>query len=257
MALFPSMRQTRSNYRYVPLGVVIPKDKEDIIEAVKICRQYNVPIVGRGGATGLAGQTVNSGIVIDFSKYYNKILEINEKEKWARAQPGVVLDALNKRLEDKGLIVGPDPATHGQCTIGGMLGNNACGIHAQMAGKMEENTLELEVLTYRGEVLTLKERGPKEVQEIIEKGGGKAKIYSSLLSLRDRYENLIRDRYPKIPRRVSGYNLNELLEENRLQSCQGPGGERRNFGDDSGSENKSLRKAKTQGPYARGLQEYL
>lgn len=205
-----------SNYRYLPIGVVIPKDRKDIIDTVAICRELRVPLVGRGGGTALAGQSTNRVVVMDFSKYFHKVLEINPEERWARVETGVVLDALNKAAEPYNLIVGPDPATHSHCTIGGMLGNNACGIHAQWAGKMEENVLELEVLTVDGDVLRIGATSQEELQEILRKKDRRAQIYHEILKLRDRYGEAIRAHFPHIPRRVSGYNLNEILKENHM-----------------------------------------
>jgi FAD/FMN-containing dehydrogenase/Fe-S oxidoreductase len=205
-----------SNYRYIPIGVVIPRDREDVITTVAVCRSMNIPIVSRGGGTGLAGQTTNHAVILDMTKYFHEVLEINPDEKWARVQPGIVLDQLNREVEKHNLIVGPDPATHSHCTIGGMIGNNSCGVHAQWAGKMEENILEMEVLTYDGEILRVGETSREELLSIIEGGGRKAEIYKDILKLRDKYAEAIRDHFPHIPRRVSGYNLNELLPENKM-----------------------------------------
>ncbi|MFL5785269.1 MAG: FAD-binding and (Fe-S)-binding domain-containing protein, partial [Bacteriovoracaceae bacterium] len=205
-----------SNYRYLPIGVVIPRDREDVINTVAVCRSMNIPIVSRGGGTGLAGQTTNHAVILDMTKYFHQVLEINPEEKWARVQPGIVLDELNRNVEKHNLIVGPDPATHSHCTIGGMIGNNSCGVHAQWAGKMEENIMEMEVLTYDGEILRVGETSREELLSIIEGGGRKAEIYKDLLKLRDKYAQAIRDHFPRIPRRVSGYNLNELLPENKM-----------------------------------------
>src|SRR5690606_21345056 len=155
-------------------------------------------------------------VVLDISKYYHDILEVNQSEKWVRVQPGIVLDALNKQLHHYGLIVGPDPATHSHCTIGGMMGNNSCGVHAQWAGKMQENVLELEVLTYQGDIFTVGETTPAELEGILRRKDSKAQIYHQLLKLRNKYQDEIRKRFPEIPRRVSGYNLEELLEENHF-----------------------------------------
>lgn len=203
-----------SNYRQLPIGVVIPRDKEDIIATINICREMNVPIVNRGGGTSLSGQTTNQAVVIDMTKYYHHVLEINPQERWARVQPGIVLDALNKCVEEHDLIVGPDPATHSHCSIGGMLGNNACGVHAQWGGKMQDNTVELEVMTYEGDIFTVGETDQAELEVILKKDNAKARIYRELLQLRRKYQDLIRKEFPQIPRRVSGLNLEELLEEN-------------------------------------------
>jgi FAD/FMN-containing dehydrogenase/Fe-S oxidoreductase len=205
-----------SNYRQLPTGVVIPQDKVDIIATINICREMNVPIVNRGGGTSLSGQTTNQAVVLDMTKYYHHVLEVNPEEKWIRVQPGIVLDALNKSLEEHGLIVGPDPATHTHCSVGGMLGNNACGVHAQWGGKMQDNTLELEVMTYEGDVFSVCETDHRNLDEILKKDDAKARIYRELLKLRKKYQDQIRKEFPQIPRRVSGLNLEELLEENNF-----------------------------------------
>src|SRR5881394_4355913 len=122
-----------SNYRQIPIGVVIPRDCSDVIATVASCRRYGAPITGRGGGTSLAGQCCNVAVIIDFTKYYNRILELDVEQKLVRVQPGIVLDELNNAVKQHGLIFGPDPATHNHCAIGGMLDNNSCGVHSVMA----------------------------------------------------------------------------------------------------------------------------
>ena len=202
-----------SMYRQVPVGVVIPRSYEDVINTVAICREYNTPILGRGCGTSLAGQCCNTAVVIDFSKYLNKIIEINPKQKYAWVEPGLVLDTLRAETEKHHLTVGPDPATHEYCTLGGMIGNNSCGVHSIMAGRTEDNIDELDILTYEGVRMTVGKTSESELQSIIRKGGRRGEIYSKLKSIRDRYADQIRARFPDIPRRVSGYNLPELLPE--------------------------------------------
>ena len=205
-----------SNYRQIPIGVVIPKIKDDVIKTVGIASKYNAPILSRGGGTSLAGQCCNVAVVIDFSKYMNKIIEINEEEKYAIVEPGLVLDALRKETEKINLTYGPDPATHSRCTFGGMIGNNSCGIHSVIAGRTVDNVIELEILTYDGLHIKVGETSPEELEEIIEKGDRKAEIYATLKEIRDKHADEIKERYPDIPRRVSGYNLDELLPENNF-----------------------------------------
>lgn len=203
-----------SIYRQVPIGVVIPKSAEDVVETVRTCRELGVPILGRGCGTSLAGQCCNLAVVIDFSKYLNKVLEINPKKKYAWVEPGVINDQLRDATEKHGLTLAPDPATHEYCTLGGMIGNNSCGPHSVMGGKTVENTEELEILTYDGTRMTVGPVNEVELDAIIRKGGRKGEIYAKLRNIRDRYANTIRERYPRIPRRVSGYNLDALLPEN-------------------------------------------
>ncbi|HEY6969184.1 MAG TPA: FAD-binding and (Fe-S)-binding domain-containing protein [Candidatus Angelobacter sp.] len=203
-----------SNYRQVPIGVVIPRTIEDVIQTVNFARQHGAPVLARGGGTSLAGQCCNVAVVIDFSKYLNKILELNPAGKYAWVQPGVALDHLRKRANQYNLTFGPDPSTHEYCNLGGMIGNNSCGVHSVMAGRTVENVLELDVLTYDGLRMRVGPASDAEVAAIIQQGGRRGEIYSRLRALRDQYANLIRQRYPKIPRRVSGYSLDELLPEN-------------------------------------------
>src|SRR5437667_6559394 len=139
-----------SNYRQVPIGVVIPRDVEDVWETIAACRHFGAPILSRGGGTSLAGQCCNVAVVIDFSKYMNRVLEIDSQRKLARVQPGCVCDDLRDAAEKHQLTFGPDPATHQGCTLGGMLGNDSCGVHSQMAGRTADNVHELDILTYRG-----------------------------------------------------------------------------------------------------------
>ncbi len=147
-----------SNYRQVPIGVVIPKSKEDVVQAVSACRQFGAPLLSRGGGTSLAGQCCNVAIVIDWSKYMHGVLEVNTSERWIRVLPGTVCDeARNAAMEasDSLLVWGPDPATHDHCCFGGMIGNNSCGAHAQMSGKCDNNIEELEILLYDGTRMTV------------------------------------------------------------------------------------------------------
>src|SRR5882672_3776028 len=216
-----------SNYRQVPIGVVIPKTIEDVVQTVALACKFKAPVLPRGGGTSLAGQSCNVAVIIDFSKYLNQILEINEKEKYAWVQPGVVLDRLRSRANQFHLTFGPDPSTHEYCNLGGMIGNNSCGVHSMMAGRTVDNVLELDILTYDGLRLRVGKTADGELEQIVKQGGRRAEIYSRLRALRDRYADRIRQRYPKIPRRVSGYSLDELLPENgfhvarSLVGCEG------------------------------------
>ncbi|MEO7986446.1 MAG: FAD-linked oxidase C-terminal domain-containing protein [Gemmatimonadales bacterium] len=202
-----------SNYRQIPIGVVLPRDADDVVDAVAVCREFGVPIVARGGATGLAGSACNAAVVLDMSKYMNHVLEIDWDGKWARVEPGTVLDDLRDRAEERHLTFGPDPATHDRNTLGGMIGNNSCGMHAQMAGKVEENTYELEILTYDGLRMWVGTTTDAELAAIIAEGGRRGEIYRRLKAIRDTYADRIRHRFPHIPRLVSGYPLQQLLPE--------------------------------------------
>ncbi|HEY3017281.1 MAG TPA: FAD-binding and (Fe-S)-binding domain-containing protein [Gaiellaceae bacterium] len=199
-----------SNYRQLPIGVVIPRSVDDVVETVRVCREHGAPVLPRGGGTSLAGQCCNVAVVLDFSKYLHRTLEIDASARLARVQPGLILDHLRDPAEQEyQLTFGPDPSTHDHCTFGGMIGNNSCGVRSVMAQfygpgpRMSHNVHELEVLLYDGRRLR------------VGKGtSGDPEIDRRLLELRDRYAPLIRERYPDIPRRVSGYNLDDLLPEN-------------------------------------------
>lgn len=203
-----------SNYRQVPVGVVIPKTVEDVVAAVEVCREFDAPILPRGGGTSQCGQAVNTAVVIDTSKYLNRVLAIDAAAGSAHVEPGVVCDTLRDAAQVHGLTFGPDPATHSRCTLGGMIGNNSCGPHSVMAGKTIENIEALEILTYDGERMWVGPTSEAELAAIIRAGGRRGEIYAGLQALRDRYGELVRARFPKIKRRVSGYNLDQLLPEN-------------------------------------------
>jgi FAD/FMN-containing dehydrogenase/Fe-S oxidoreductase len=203
-----------SNYRQVPIGLVVPRDTEDVAAAMAACRRFGAPVLPRGAGTSLAGQCCNVAVVLDFTKCMNQILELNPSGRFARVQPGVVLDALRDRAEQHQLTFGPDPSTHSRCSLGGMIGNNSCGTHSLLAGKTVENVEELRVLLYDGMQLTVGATTDSELTSLISQGGRRGEIYSRLRTIRDIYADLIRARFPKIPRRVSGYNLDQLLPEN-------------------------------------------
>jgi FAD/FMN-containing dehydrogenase/Fe-S oxidoreductase len=199
-----------SNYRQPPIGVVIPRTLDDAVAVHRICHAHGAPIVNRGGGTSLAGQGCNVAVLVDFSKYLREIVEIDPMRRVVRVQPGLVLDHMREEAETRhGLTFGPDPSTHAYCTLGGMLGNNSCGRHSVMSefhgpgSRIADHVVELEVLTYRGERLRIGRGGAGVPEEIA----------AELRALAERNADEIRRRYPQIPRRVSGYNLDELLPE--------------------------------------------
>src|SRR5712664_687729 len=202
-----------SNYRQIPIGLVVPRDDADVIAAVAACRKYGAPVLARGAGTSLAGQCCNVAVVLDFTKYMNQILELNTGSRFALVQPGVVLDSLRNRAETHHLTFAPDPSTHNRCTIGGMIGNNSCGTHSLLGGKTVDNVEELRILLYDGTQMTVRATSETELTEIITQGGRRGEIYSKLRAIQENYAGLIRARFPQIPRRVSGYNLDELLPE--------------------------------------------
>ena len=216
-----------SNYRQVPIGVVLPRDADDVLAATSICREFGAPLLCRGGGTSLAGQCCNVAVVLDFSKYMAKIVEIDPPRRIARVQPGVVLDSLRNAAEKHHLTFAPDPASHDRCTIGGMIGNNSCGVHSVMAGKTDDNIEELEIVTYDGVRMKVGQNfiwdhagtaapGRPGGPEVSGRNASNRanQIYNSLKQIADQYADLIREKFPNIPRRVSGYNLNYLLPEN-------------------------------------------
>ncbi len=203
-----------SNYRQVPIGLVVPRDAEDVVAAVAACREFGAPVLSRGGGTSLAGQTCNVAVVLDFSKYMRGVVRVDAAARKAWVEPGAVLDRLREAAEEYDLTFAPDPATHSRCTLGGMIGNNSCGVHALMGGKTVDNIERLEVLLYDGTRMSVGPTSEEELERKIAAGGREGEIYAGLRGLRDRYAGLVRERFPDIPRRVSGYNLDQLLPEN-------------------------------------------
>jgi FAD/FMN-containing dehydrogenase/Fe-S oxidoreductase len=212
-----------SNYRQVPLGVVIPKTLEDVVATHRACHEFGAPVLARGGGTSLSGETVNFAVVIDVSKYLTNIEDADPQTQTVICETGVINEKLNEKTgEQIGMIFGPDPSTHSRCTIGGNVGNNSCGIHSvqsQLYGpgpRTSDSVEALEVVTYDGERFWVGVGEEDELDEIIAGGGRKGEIYARLRALRDCYAGLIRERYhpvDELPRRVSGYNLDELLPE--------------------------------------------
>jgi FAD/FMN-containing dehydrogenase/Fe-S oxidoreductase len=200
-----------SNYRQIPLGVVVPRTRADVIATVAACRAHGAAVLSRAGGTSLAGQTVNRGVVIDFSKYMHRILELDSIGRAAVVEPGVICDQLERAAAPYELTFGPRPATHSRCGFGGMLGNDACGAYAQMAGKVVDNTEEMEVLLYDGTVMRVGWMTDADLDVAARRAGREGGVYGELRALRQRYGDLVRARFPKLPRRVSGYNLDQLL----------------------------------------------
>ncbi|MFW0756351.1 FAD-binding and (Fe-S)-binding domain-containing protein [Pseudomonas sp. H11T01] len=203
-----------SNYRQLPIGVVIPKTIDDVVTTVKLCSAADLPILPRGAGTSMCGQAVNAAVIIDASKYLNRITSIDAERRSAVVEPGVICDQLKSAAAAHGLTFGPDPGTHSRCTLGGMIGNNSCGAHSVMAGKTVENIERLEILTYDGERFWVGPTDEATYQEHIRAGGRRAEIVKSLKALIDQNEAEIRSGFPKLKRRVSGYNLDQLLPEN-------------------------------------------
>ena len=203
-----------SNYRQLPIGVINPRDEADVEAALAACRATGAAVLPRGAGTSLSGQCANVAVVFDFSRYMNGLTSVDPAAKLARVEPGIVLDRLRDAAEQHHLTFAPDPATHSRCTLGGMIGNNSCGVHGLLGGKTVDNVETLDILLYDGTRMTVGRTGPEQLQSLIRGGGRIGEIYTGLARIRDRYANLVREKFPRIPRRVSGYNLDELLDEN-------------------------------------------
>jgi len=200
-----------SNYRHIPIGLVIPHDEQDVINTVALCRKHNAPILTRGAGTSLAGQACNAAVILDFSKYMNAIGEVDLATNTMRVQPGAILDRVREKAELHNLTFAPDPATHSRCTLGGMIGNNSCGVHALMGGKTVDNIVALDLLLYDGTHITVGPTTEAEIAAHLAGGGRTGRIYAELNRIRDTYSEYVLTKFPRIPRRVSGFNLDELL----------------------------------------------
>src|SRR5215469_16487631 len=203
-----------SNYRQIPIGIVAPRHDGDVASALRIARENALPMLARGGGTSLAGQATNAALVLDFSKFMNRIVAVDIQGRTALVEPGVVQSHLNDALASSDLFFAPDPATKDRCTIGGMVGNNSCGSHSAAYGKTVDNVEAIEAILYDGTRLTL--TGPMTDEKLkarIATAGREAELLRALASLRERTAESVRAHFPNIPRRVSGYNLDELLPE--------------------------------------------
>jgi FAD/FMN-containing dehydrogenase/Fe-S oxidoreductase len=209
-----------SNFRQVPLGVVLPHAVDAVEDVMAVCRRHDAPVVSRGGGTSLAGQGTNAAVVIDFSKHCHRLVSVDPDNRTCVVEPGIVLDGLNQQLAETGLRYGPEPATHMNCTLGGMIGNNSCGATAQRTGKVVDNIAGLDVLLYDGTRFTCGPTDDGQYRQIEGRGDRRAEIYRTLRRLRDQNADLIHERYPDIPRRVSGYNLDSLLDEHSFDLGQ-------------------------------------
>lgn len=214
------------NYRQVPIGVVNPRTIADVVATVEACRRIGAPVLPRGGGTSLAGQCCNVAVVIDFSKYLRQVLNVDADGRLGTVQPGCVLDDLRDAAARHGLTFGPDPATHSHNVLGGMLGNNSCGIHSLLCAKhgrglrTSDNTHEMEILTYDGTRMRVGATPPEDIERIIRSGGRRGEIYAQLKTFVDRCADAIRRGFPSLSRRVSGYSLDALLPENGFHVAQ-------------------------------------
>ena len=188
-----------SLYQIQPIGVVIPKDSQDVIKTVQIASEHNVPILPRGGGTSLAGQSVGEAIVLDMSKYMNQLLEVNVAERWARVQPGIVLDELNHQLKPHGLMYAPDVATSSRANVGGTIGNNSAGSHSLIYGKTIDHVMSLDLVLSNADEITA---SPISLEKLETKKQGntlEANIYRELCRICEDNAVEIRKRYPAYP----------------------------------------------------------
>ncbi len=205
-----------SIYQIEPIGVVIPKHAGDVEEVVRLAARERVPVLPRGGGTSLAGQAVGEAIVMDFSKYMREVLEVSPGESWARIQPGIVYDVLGAHLKPHRLRFGPETATSNRANLGGMIGNNSAGARSLVYGKTVDNVHEVKVILSDGTAATFGKVSRKDLAAKTRRDSLEAAIYRKALELAETYRAEIETRYPKIPRRVSGYNLDELLEDDHV-----------------------------------------
>ena len=201
-----------SIYQIEPIGVVIPRHTADVAEAVRVAASAGAPILPRGGGTSLAGQAVGEALILDLSVHFRSVLEINTEELWARVQPGVVQDAFGAALAPHGLRFGPETSTSNRANLGGMIGNNSAGARSLVYGKTVENVIDATVVLPDGSCERLSWLSWEEIRRRARDGGTLAPLLRELVGLRDEYSDDIRERFPRIPRRVSGYNLDVLLD---------------------------------------------
>ncbi len=202
-----------SIYQIEPIGVVIPKHKQDVLATVRLAAKYGLPVLPRGGGTSLSGQTVGHAVVLDFSKHMNQVLEFSGEESWVRLQPGVVQEELNAYLRPQGFLLGPDTASSNRATLGGMMGNNSAGARSVLYGKTIDHVLEMDVVLSNGEEAHFSSVRPQELQTRINGERLENQIYREIYSLAGEHREEILARYPKLMRRVSGYNLDEFIKD--------------------------------------------
>lgn len=205
-----------SIYEVEPIGIALPKSKQDLIALVKICHAFKVPMIARGAATGITGGCIGQGLIIDTSKYLNRILNIDWEEKTVTCEPGIVLDRLNEALAPQGYWLGPETSTGNRATVGGMLANNAAGARSLRYGKMVDHILKAEVILSSGESLSFQVIDEIEWKQKRSLNDAEGNIYREIYRIKEVYGEEILKHFPRIPRRVSGYNLDELMKPQPL-----------------------------------------
>ena len=207
-SMFRSMYSTDASiYRIKPLGVVLPRDADDVSAVIELASKADVSVLPRGGGTSLSGQTVNSGIVMDFSKYMNNVPDVNSEERWVRTQPGITIDGLNRMIEHTGLFFTPDPSTSAQATIGGAIGNNSCGAHSILYGKTVDHVLAVDVVLSNGEKTSFEGMSGADFESRMGMPNMAGSILREVVDIVKRSAPEIDRRFPKIMRRVGGYNM--------------------------------------------------
>ena len=201
-----------SIYQMEPVGVVIPRTVDDVLAVMEVASKNQVPVLPRCGGTSRAGQAVNHAIVMDFSKYMNRVLEVNPEERWARVEPGIVLDDLNRHLAPLGLQYAPDPTTSNRACVGGGIGNNTCGSHSVIYGKTVDHVLELRTVLSDGSQAHFRSLNGAELETKLTGNGLESEIYRQVRHIAQDNRDEILARYPKIMRRVSGYNLDDFMD---------------------------------------------
>ena len=209
-----------SIYQIEPVGVVIPRHADDVVATVETAVRFGVPVLPRGGGTSLAGQTVGRAIVIDFSKYMRKVVEVNPEEHWVRTQPGIILDELNQQMRPHGLMFAPDPSTSNRGNVGGAIGNNSCGSHSVMWGKTIDHVRELSVVLSNGETARFGPLSGDQLESKLRGDGLESSLFAELISIGGAHRDEVMARFPTIQRRVSGYNLDELTGEGPLDMAR-------------------------------------
>ncbi|MGH3249511.1 MAG: FAD-binding oxidoreductase, partial [Trebonia sp.] len=200
-----------SNYRVVPLVVAFPRSAGELAAALDVCRALGVPLVGRGAGTSIAGNALSTGLVLDTSRYLNRVLSVDPDGRTAVVEPGAILDSITAAAAPFGLRFGPDPSTHSRATIGGSIGNNACGSRALRYGRTADNVVALDVLTGTGARFTARRYGNEEPLSDVAPEAG---LLASMRTLADGGLATVRTEFGRFTRQVYGYSLEHLLPEN-------------------------------------------
>lgn len=202
-----------SNYQVMPIAVLFPRTVDDVQKAVKCAFEHKIPVISRGGGSSLSGQSIGAGLIIDYTKYMNQLVWMDSPKHLVTVQTGITLDALNRRLKEKGQMIGPDPSSSVVATIGGMIGNNTTGAHSIVYGQMIDHVVATDVILADGTLITCTKKSKEDIALLLEKNNEEAKLYKEVLQVLEEYQNEITNDYPKTWRNVAGYNLNRLYQE--------------------------------------------